>query len=170
MQGLSWSSRDLAFAVNLRTKRMKMGNRHERVLAATPDQVAALVADFEGIWPTQIGPAPRPQGDRLFKAGMMVWEEFDRPGAVRAFRVISPEGLRAEHWFELEGVDGGTLLRHTIDGEAVGTYEAIWRERIEPYHDLVLEALLDNIEAAVAGGIEEIAALARVPVEGGPPQ
>jgi len=57
--------------------------------------------------------------------------------------------LRAEHWFDLEGVDGGTLLRHTVDGEAFGKYEAIWREQIEPAHDLVLDALLDNIEAAV---------------------
>jgi hypothetical protein len=129
---------------------MKMSNRHERIFAATPEKVAALVADFEGIWPMQIGPAPRRQGDQLYQTAMMIWEEFDRPGAVRAFRVISPEELRAEHWFELERVDGGTLLRHTIDGEAFGKYEAIWREQIEPAHDIVVEALLDNIEAKVA--------------------
>jgi hypothetical protein len=28
----------------------------------------------------------------------------------------------------------------------------IWRERIEPLHDRIHEALLDNIEAAVASG------------------
>jgi hypothetical protein len=38
------------------------------------------------------------------------------------------------------------VLRHTIDGEAFGEYEAIWRERIEPLHNLVLEALLDNVQ------------------------
>ena len=80
----------------------------------------------------------------------MVWEEVDRPGAIRAFRVVSPEDLRGEHWFEAQRVDGGTLVRHTIVGEAVGEYEAIWHDAIEPTHDLVLEAVLDSIEAAVA--------------------
>ena len=79
----------------------------------------------------------------------MRWQEFDRPGAVRAFRVVSPPELRAEHWFEVEPVKDGTVLRHTIDGEAFGEYEAIWRDRIEPGHDLVLEALLDNVQEIV---------------------
>ena len=78
----------------------------------------------------------------------MLWEEFDRPDAARAFRVIRPDGLRGEHWFELGVAQGGTVLRHTIQGCAAGKYETIWRERIEPLHDLILEALLDNIEAA----------------------
>jgi hypothetical protein len=34
-----------------------------------------------------------------------------------------------------------TLLRHAIDGEAFEEYEEIWRERIEPGHDPVIEAL-----------------------------
>jgi hypothetical protein len=129
---------------------MNVSNRHERVVAATPEQVAALVADFERVWPTQIVPAPRLRGDRLYKAGMMLWKEFERHGAVRAFRVVSPEGLQAEHWFEVERVADQTLLRHTVEGEAVGACEAVWREQIEPVHDLVLEALLDKVEAAAA--------------------
>jgi hypothetical protein len=44
----------------------------------------------------------------------------------------------------------GTVLRHIVDGWVSGRYEAIWRERIEPLHDLVLEALLDNVQAAIA--------------------
>jgi hypothetical protein len=39
-----------------------------------------------------------------------------------------------------------------IEGCTAGKYEAIWRERIEPLHNLILEALLDNVEAAVASG------------------
>jgi hypothetical protein len=80
----------------------------------------------------------------------MIWEEFERPGAIRAFRVILPEEVQVQHWFEVQAVDGGTLVRHTVDGEAFGGYEAIWRDRIEPHHGLILEALFDNIEAAVA--------------------
>jgi hypothetical protein len=107
------------------------------------------VSDFDAIWPAQIVPAPRPLGDLRYEEGPMVWEEFDRPSAIRAFRVVLPEDMRGEHWFDAKPVDGGTLVRHTIVGEAVGEYEAIWRDRIEPAHDLILEAVLDNIEAAV---------------------
>jgi hypothetical protein len=128
---------------------VRIRNRHERVISAPPERVAGLVLDFDAIWPTQIVAPPRPLGERRYKEGPMVWEEFDRPGAIRAFRVIVPEELRGEHWFEAQPVDGGTLVRHTIVGEAVGEYESIWHDRIEPGHDLILEAVLDNIEAAV---------------------
>jgi hypothetical protein len=129
---------------------MKVHNVHERRVAATPEQIAPLIADFDRIWPTQLTPAPRRQGERLYKTTWMLWHEYDRPGAARAFRVVSPDELQSEHWFELERVSGGTLVRHTIDGEALGEYEQIWRDRIEPGHHLVLEAILDNIESAVA--------------------
>jgi hypothetical protein len=131
---------------------MKIKNRHERVVAGPSERVAALIADFDGVWPTEIAPAPRSLGHRLYDAGLMLWEEFDRSGAARAFRVVRPDGLQAEHWFELEPAGGATVLRHTIEGCATGKYEAIWRERVEPLHDLILEALLDNVEAAVASG------------------
>jgi hypothetical protein len=87
------------------------------------------VAEFELVWPTQIAPAPRLQGDRVYRVRIMRWQEFDRSGAARAFRVISPEGLQADHWFEVECVRDGTLLRHTVDGQAVGECEAVWREQ-----------------------------------------
>ena len=131
---------------------MKIRNHHERVVAAPPEQIAALIADFGRVWPTQIAPAPRRQGQRLYDAGLMLWEEFDRPGAARAFRVVRPDELQGEHWFELEPAEGATVLRHTLEGCAAGKYEVIWRERIEPLHDRILEALLDNVEAAVASG------------------
>jgi hypothetical protein len=128
---------------------VRIRNRHERVILATPEQVVGLVSDFDSIWPTQIAPPPRPLGDRRYRQGPMVWQEFDRPGSIRAFRIVLPDDMRGEHWFDAQPVDGGTLVRHTIVGEAVGAYEAIWRERIEPAHELILEAVLDNIEAAV---------------------
>jgi hypothetical protein len=134
---------------------MKITNRHERIIAATPERIAALIADFDRIWPTQIAPAPRLRGHRLYDAGLMLWEEYDRPGAARAFQVASPAELQGEHWFELEVAQGGTVLRHTLQGCAAGKYETIWRERIEPLHDLILEALLDNVEAAAAAGLTD---------------
>jgi hypothetical protein len=48
----------------------------------------------------------------------------------------------------------GTPPGHTVEGHAAGKYEAIWRERIEPLHDLILEAMLDNVEAEVASGVD----------------
>jgi hypothetical protein len=131
---------------------MKIRNCHERMVAAPPARIAALIADFDRVWPTKLAPAPRRQGPRLYDAGLMVWEEFDRPGAARAFRVVRPDGLQGEHWFELELADGTTVVRHMIEGGAVGRYEAIWCDRIGPLHDRILEALLDNVEAAVASG------------------
>ena len=131
---------------------VKIINRHERIVTAPPERIAALIADLDRIWPTEIASAPRPRGERLYDAGPMLWEEFDRAGAVRAFRVLRPDELHAEHWFELERVEGTTLVRHTVEGCAAGEYGAVWHERIEPLHDLILEALLDNVEAAVASG------------------
>jgi hypothetical protein len=131
---------------------MKIRKLHERIVAAPPVRIAALIADFDRIWPTEIAPAPRPHEHRLFDAGLMLWEEFDRPGAARAFRVVRPDELQGEHWFELELAEGATVVRHTLEGCAAGRYEAIWRDRIEPLHDRILEALLDNVEAAVASG------------------
>ena len=131
---------------------MKISNRHQRIVAAPPERIAALIADFDRVWPTEIAPAPRLKGHRLYDAGPMLWEEFDRPGAARAFRVVRPDELQGEHWFELELAEGATVVRYTLEGCAVGKYEAIWRERIEPSHDLILEAVLDNVEAAVASG------------------
>jgi hypothetical protein len=129
---------------------MNIRNRHERIVAASPERIAALIADFDHVWPTQLAPAPRPRGHRLYDAGLMVWEEFDRPGAARAFRVVQPDGLRVEHWFEMEPAERATVLRYTVEGSAAGKYESIWSERIEPIHNRILEALLDNVEAAVA--------------------
>jgi hypothetical protein len=131
---------------------MKIRNCHERTFTAPPEQIAGLIADFGLVWPRQIAPAPRLQGHRLYEVGLMLWEEFDRPGATRAFRVVRPDELKAEHWFELAPAARATVLRHTVDGCVTGKYEVIWRERIEPLHDLILEALFDKVKAAVTSG------------------
>ena len=131
-------------------RRTRIVSRHERLIASSPARIGELVRDFDRIWPTEIAPAPQAVSDCLFDAGPMLWQEIDRPGASRAFVVAGPGGLRAEHWFELQQVDGGTLVSHTVEGETLGESEAVWAERIEPLHDLLLEALLDNVEANVA--------------------
>jgi len=129
---------------------MQVRNVHQRTIAAPPGRIAALIADFDRFWPAQFAPAPRPCGDGIYQAGFMTWQEFDRPGAARAFRVLAPSEMRMEHWFEVEPAGGATMLRHTVEGDATGRYEAIWRDRIEPGHDVELEAILDNVEALLA--------------------
>ena len=99
---------------------MKVRKLHERIVAAPPARIAALIADFDRIWPTEIAPAPQPQGHRLSDAGLMLWEEFDRPGAARAFRVVRPPELQAENWFGLDLTEGATVVRHTLEGCAAG--------------------------------------------------
>jgi len=131
---------------------MQIRNRHQRTIAAPPERIAELIADFDRVWPNDITSAPSKQGHRIYDAWPMRWEEVERPGAARAFRVIAPDEIQAEHWFELEPAHGATVLRHVIEGNAQGKYEAIWRDRIEPLHDRILEALLDNVEAAVTPG------------------
>jgi hypothetical protein len=131
---------------------MKVRNSHERIFAASAEFIAGLIADIERVWPTEIAPAPQLNGHRRYAAGLMLWEEFDRPGAARAFRVVQPQELQVEHWFELESGTGTTVLRHTVEGCAIGKYEAIWCEQLKPLHDRLLPALLDNVEAAVASG------------------
>jgi hypothetical protein len=127
---------------------MKIFNRHERLIAAPPGRIAALVADFDLSWPTRLAPVPTPRPGRQYDTGLMVWEEYDRPGAIRAFRVLSPAELRAGHWFELIPAEDGTLLRHTVEGTATGPFETIWAEQIEPRHNQILEAILDNVQSA----------------------
>lgn len=127
---------------------MKIDNAHERVVAGTPEQVAALVADFDAVWPDHIVDAPRYYGDGVYVAQPMVWQEIERVDAARAFRVIHPPELEAEHWFEIREAPRGTLVRHVICGEARAEFADLWRDRLEPIHDRVLEALLDRVAAS----------------------
>jgi hypothetical protein len=50
---------------------MKIGNVHEREIAAPQELIAAHLADLSHVWPTQIGPASRPQGHRRYDVGLM---------------------------------------------------------------------------------------------------
>jgi hypothetical protein len=131
---------------------MKISVSHERSLAARPDQVTGLLSDFERIWPTDLTPAPRPLGGGLYDTKLMLWQEIERPGAARAFRVVRPAGMRGEHWFELSAGAGATTLRHTVSAIATGRFAMLWRTVIGRRHDQIVEAMLDNVERLVAAG------------------
>ncbi len=129
---------------------MRVHNVHERPLTAAPAKVEALFADIEGLWPTHAFPAPQQQGDAL-RLGTMLWQPVDRPGAARAYEIVAPAGFHASHWFEVdEGSNGGAILRHTVEGEAVGDFEATWRDSIEPLHNAYIEAMFDRAQEVLA--------------------
>ena len=129
---------------------MKVHNVHERAVTAAPGQVAALFGDMEQLWPTPDFPAPKPEGDAL-RMWMMLWQPVEREGSPRAYDVVEPDGLRASHWFEVvDGPGSGSIMRHTIEGEAVGEFEPVWRERVEPLHDVYIEAMFDRVQEALA--------------------
>jgi hypothetical protein len=124
---------------------VKVHNVHERKLAAPPARVSALFEDMDRLWPA---PVPRPEDGRL-RLGLMLWQRDD--GATAAYRIVGPPDFPGRHWFEVHpDRGGGTILRHTVDGEAVGEFEEIWRERVEPMHDVYIEALFDRAEEAVS--------------------
>ena len=129
---------------------MNVLNVHERTLTAPPEQVAALFQNLESLWPTEVFPTPEAEKGGL-RVGPMLWEPVERADAVVAFRIVDPDGFPAEHWFAVEPDGaGGTTLRHTVDGVAVGEFEATWRELIEPVHNTFVEALFDRAQEAIA--------------------
>ena len=129
---------------------MKVHNVHERRIAATPEAVIELFDDPEQLRPVLRFPAPEPAGD-LLRIGPMLWQPVERGGAALAFDIVEPEGFPASHWFEIgAGADGRATLSHTIEGEAVGEFEPVWRDRIKPMHDAYIEAIFDRLEAALA--------------------
>jgi hypothetical protein len=126
---------------------VKIHNTHEREIDGSVDEVSELL-DIVALWPTEISPAPSPE-DGSLRIGPMLWQQTDRDGAVLAFRITSPAELRAEHWFEATRFKGGTTLRHTVEGSAEGSAEAVWAQ-IEPLHDRIMEAIFDRVEVALA--------------------
>jgi hypothetical protein len=123
---------------------VKIHNVHEREVDGSVAEVTELL-DVVALWPTEITPAPRAEGDDALRVGPMLWRKVDREGAALAFRVEQPVELQADHWFDATRRNGGTTLRHTIDGRADGAAKAVWQQ-IEPIHDRVMEAFLDRIE------------------------
>ena len=128
---------------------MRVHNVHERTVAGALEAVSALFDDMERLWPAP-DLAPKPEGGS-FRVGRMLWRPVERTGALRAYDIVEPETFRASHWFEVAPQsEGGALLRHTVAGEALGEFEQVWRDRIEPLHNAYIEAVFDRAEEALA--------------------
>jgi hypothetical protein len=128
---------------------MRVHNVHERTVAGTPEAASALFVDMERLWPAP-DLAPKPEGGSL-RVGRMLWRPVERTGAVRAYDIVEPHTFPASHWFEVAPEsEGRVLLRHTVAGEALGEFEQVWRDRIEPMHNTYIEAVFDRAQEALA--------------------
>jgi hypothetical protein len=126
---------------------MRVHDVHERTLAATPEQVESLFEDIDAIWPD---PQPVVEGVSL-RMGPMLWQRFKRGDTTLAWRISSPRDLPAVHWFDIHpDGNGGTLLRHTVEGQALGECEAQWRDEIEPMFGAYIEALFNRTQERLA--------------------
>jgi hypothetical protein len=128
---------------------VKVRNVHERSLTAPAAEVEALFDNIDALWPTPAFPAPAPADGSVLKLGTMLWEPVEREGAAKAYRIVGPDEFPAEHWFDVRDEADGCVLRHTVEGEAVGEFEGVWREQIEPMHDAYIEALFDRAQEAL---------------------
>jgi hypothetical protein len=125
---------------------VKVHQVHERRLDAPPERVKARLEEGRRLWPE---PLPASEEERVH-AGLGFWQRTVRVGP-RRYRVVSREDFRGDHWFEVQpDGEGGTILRHTVEGEASGDLATQWRDRVESMHDSLVEALLDQLEWGIA--------------------
>jgi hypothetical protein len=119
---------------------------HERELAASAEEVGALVDDPSRMWPHGRWPELRPDG-----VGFLLHEplEHDR-GKSRLFRIIGPDGFTGWHGWDVR-TDGTVVLRHVVEAECRGWSRLAWPLVIRPMHSALHEDVLDRAEAAMGG-------------------
>lgn len=136
-------------------------NTHERRLAATPEQVGALLDRLSGeddvLWPA--GAWPTLRLDRQLGVGargghgpIRYAVEAYEPGRLVRFR-FDPV-MRIDGWHALEVVAESaqvTVLRHVVVGAMRGRMRLLWPLAVRWLHDAVLEDLLDNAERELHG-------------------
>jgi hypothetical protein len=135
-------------------------NVHERLLAAGPDEVGALLDSLSSpddrLWPNRRWPAMKL--DHGLEVGSdgghgPVRYKVDRyePGRLVAFAFTPKFPLDGEHRLEvLAQPDGTTLLRHTIEGTSKSWLRLCWPLCFRWLHDALIEDALDRAEADVA--------------------
>ncbi len=138
---------------------MRILNVHERALAATPDQVGALLAtlgsDGDRLWPWQDWPRMKLRdGPRVGSAGghgpiRYVVEAVD-PGRRIVFRFTRPHGWSGTHAFSVTAKsERRTTLRHALRMEATGRGSLAWAIIFRPLHDALIEDALARAAAEV---------------------
>ncbi len=138
-----------------------MRNVHERKIDGEPAVVGALMDTLSSrddkLWPWARW--PRMRFDRGLEIGskgghgpVRYAVERHEPGRLVAFAFTPDFGVVGEHRCEvLPGENGGTLLRHVIEGRPVGWMRLGWPLCFRPLHDALIEDALDRAQSQVAG-------------------
>jgi hypothetical protein len=136
-------------------------NVHERTLDAQPPAVGELMESLSSrddrLWPHQRWPAMRL--DHGLEAGSdgghgPVRYVVDRhePGELVAFAFTPAFPIAGGHRCEvLPAADGGTLLRHTLEGKPQSWLRVGWPLCFRWLHDALIEDAFDRAEAQVGG-------------------
>lgn len=139
----------------------RVHNVHERTLGAEPARVGALIESLasrdDRLWPTRRWPALRL--DRGLEPGsdgghgpVRYAVARHEPSKLVAFAFTPAFPIAGEHRYEaLPGDDGGTLLRHTLEGRPQSWLRLGWPLCFRWLHDALIEDSLDRAEAELAG-------------------
>ncbi len=134
-------------------------NVHERTLATSQDQLAALMASLasneDRLWSRQWWPAMR--FDRPLGVGAVGGHgpirytvESYTPGESIVFRFIAPRGFHGTHAYFIEPLDQTrTRLRHVLAMRTTGPALLSWPLVFRPLHDALIEDSLDVAEASL---------------------
>ena len=146
---------------------MRVRNVHARRFAASAGAVGQLIDGLSSaddrLWPRDRWPAMR--FDRPLGVGAVGGHgpirytvETYVPGRSVRFRFAAPHGFLGTHQYEVEALaTGGTILRHVMTMDAVGSARLTWPLVFRPLHDALIEDSLDC--AAVALGEARVGAL-----------
>jgi hypothetical protein len=136
-------------------------NVHERRLDAPAAVVGALVESLSSrddrLWPTRRWPPMRlDRGLELGSDGghgpVRYAVARHEPGKLVAFAFTPAFPIAGEHRCEVIACpDGGTLLRHTLEGQPRSWLRVGWPLCFRWLHDALIEDSFDRAEAQVAG-------------------
>lgn len=138
-----------------------MKNVHERRIEGPPAAVGVLMDSLASsddlLWPWRRW--PRMRLDRGLEVGSNGGHGPIRyavaryePGHLVAFAFAPDFGIVGEHRCEvLPHPDGGTLLRHVLEGRAEGWMRLGWPLCVRWLHDALIEDAFDRAESGISG-------------------
>ncbi|GHE68514.1 hypothetical protein GCM10018785_41360 [Streptomyces longispororuber] len=159
---------------------MAVLNVHERLLAADPEEVGALLDALatagdplwpHADWPRMVLDRGLAPGSRGGHGPVRYTVAAHAPGQWVRFTFTGPRGFDGFHEFSVHAVEPGpgarpardegaaatgaprTILRHTLAMRARGPARLTWPLAFRSFHDACLEDSLDRAELALTGTV-----------------